>query len=151
MNDPPGDLQYFWKYDEAHPIHGGFFSPPNVTHFLWPIAGITAQNQLFVFAFNVYNTGTGQFGIINNDNRKSADLSTDFAFNGTTLVHVPDPQQQPQQWTYTTHYMPHTNNDLTWIAVTQPVDGYLYLLGSASNHGAVLSRIRFDYYWSQGF
>jgi len=122
---PISEMKFYWRFDNKYPEHGGYFTPTNTSHFLWPIHGIMIQNSLFSFSWDVYDTGGGQFG---------------FAFNGTTVTVVLDTSVDPAKWQYSLFHIPHTDNDLNFASASILEGNYLYLLGQRKQD-AVLARI----------
>jgi len=108
-------------------VNSGFFTPKDTKSWFWPISGVYLQNdnKLYLFAYYVYNNGTGSFG---------------FAFHGTALITISNPMSSPDTWQYTYTQIPGTSNDLLWGTASVIEGQYLYLLGF-NTAGSILSRI----------
>jgi len=131
-------MEHYWRYNNTFPQHGGYFSPENSSHFFWPTSGIIIDSQLFVFAYDVYDTGNGMWG---------------FAFNGTVCIHVADTTKDPNYWTYHLYQVPNTNNYFNLVSaivldtgVDDEDDPYVFIVGQSSgvnhtNSASLLARI----------
>lgn len=96
-------------------------------------------------AYNVYADGGGPFG---------------FAFQGTTVIQVTNPKADPdvrslyslslintwysKQWNWIVSDMPYSNGQLNWASGIVTDQKYVYLFGSSTSQGTVLSRFTVD-------
>ncbi len=104
-------LKYHIRVNQTN-INGGFFSPDSSEHWYWPvngksadvfldvsnrclIAGLMVNDVLYIMAYNVYADGGGPFG---------------FAFQGTTVIRVTNPNDDPDVGT--TNFSTSLTNDI---------------------------------------
>jgi len=110
-------------------VNSGFFTPNETDSWFWPISGVSYQDKIYLFAYYVYNNGTGPFG---------------FAFHGTAVITVTNVTANPDQWEYSYYQIPGTDNNLLWGTAALLEDTYVFLLGTNSG-STILSRIRVEY------
>jgi len=123
---PSTEIQDVIKFNFSN-VNSGFWTPSKNTDWYWPCIGAMVENELFVFAYQVYTVGSGQWG---------------FAFRGTAVIHVRNPTASPREWISDAQLLKYSNNTLNWATAVTIVEDYLYLFGDSNEKNTVLSRIK---------
>ena len=76
LGQPTSSYKHFIRNHSGDPQHFGFFSPPNMTQWYWPIAGLQLNGDLYVIADRM---GPGSGGLFN------------FITEGVDVLHIPQP------------------------------------------------------------
>lgn len=101
---------------------------------------MASPNDLFLFAYQLYQTGGGSFG-------KQTDksfISSGFAEIGTAIIHITNAQEDPWNWNYTEYLIPFTNATLNIAAAAAIEDDIVYIVG-LNIRAQVLARIQLSF------
>ncbi len=132
--NPPGAVEYFWSVQDGLPW--SFFLGDNYDQgsWLWPVAGIMIERDLYIFFYNLLPSG-GIPGL-------------DFKMGSTLLVKISNPYSSPAHWRMTRQELPFGGDHRNFISAVYLEKPYLYLLGfddgetgQAVERSAVLARI----------
>lgn len=108
----------YWRTEDGKPAP--IFAAEDPTEFLWPLAGLVVEGRLLVTA----TRQTREEGL---------------ASHGNVLVIVDNPEDPPDQWSYTRHEIPHvlpsagpdaSDRPLSWATALVREGDFLYLFGS---------------------
>ncbi|MCB9784115.1 MAG: DUF4185 domain-containing protein [Candidatus Omnitrophica bacterium] len=131
---PPGEVEFFW--DLSDNIIGDFFPPDpwDAGYWYWPGVGELIDGDLFLFMYKIVS-GEG-------------DNAFSFELDDLTLFRIPNPQDSPREWTWTTRNLGWVGPHQGFASAIQVEPPYVYLLGYDDNlakeRSMVLSRVRIE-------
>ncbi|MFW6048620.1 MAG: hypothetical protein ACOC88_00440 [Candidatus Bipolaricaulota bacterium] len=124
-----GGFSRIEKYWRDNGDIGPIFPSSEKDKFYWPVVGVRLNSSLLVACDRVSTGGTQSFSVL-----------------GTTLFLVQNPEDDPDDWNYSSKYLPKKDG-VTWGSAVLVKDGWLYIFGekgSGIGSKTTLARIRVE-------
>lgn len=133
----PGSTHFYWGFSDN--ITGSFFlgGDYDLDYWYWPTAGIKIEDELYVFSYKVFSSGTIP--------------GFSFGFGDMTMIKIDNPNDPPPKWKMKTAEMGIGNDHLGFCSAVYSEPPYLYMYGfndgpvkGAMGRKMVLARVKLD-------